>query len=319
MSSAPSSRPRASADLLQPELLDSLGSLDIIARQVVSGFIAGLHRSPFLGGGEDFSRHRPYQQGDDLRLLDWRLFGRSDRLYVRQFTEHSNLEAFVLLDASLSMDFSEDIDQITKLRYAKQLTAVLAHLMLRGGDSVGLASCGDRTMFHVPPRRRTGHLHDLLLSLERVSVSGGAPVGMAPAIDRVGESLRRGGRVVLIGDFLEDGEGDELCRAVGRLRARNSEVILFRILTPLELGERDRSARFYDPETAAGRSSTSQIREDISANPGGDSGYQVELNAYYDQLSRRVGELGAEWIPLHTELPLGHALRSWISRREALG
>ena len=206
-----------STDLLPPDVLARLGSLDLVARTIVRGFISGLHRSPFLGSGEDFSRHRPYQQGDDVRRLDWRLYGRTDRLYVRLFQEDSNLQGFLLVDASESMRF-EGGGPVSKIRYAQFVAAALAHVMLRAGDAAGLASFGEDTAFHLPPRNRPGHLHDLLLGLERLQPSG---VGSASAaLGEVGRALRRRGRVILLSDCLEDDDGASLLGAVGRLRAR---------------------------------------------------------------------------------------------------
>ena len=218
-----------STDLLPPELLERLGSLDLVARTIVRGFISGPHRSPFLGSGEDFSRHRAYQQGDDVRRLDWRLYGRTDRLYVRLFQEDSNLQGFLLVDASQSMAFAGG-GPVSKLRYAQFVAAALAHVMLRGGDAPGLSSFGEDTAFHLPPRNRPGHLHDLLLGLERLKPEG---VGRASsALSEVGGALRRRGRVILLSDCLEVDDGASLLGAVGRLRARGDEVIVIRIVTP---------------------------------------------------------------------------------------
>ncbi|MBW3534399.1 MAG: DUF58 domain-containing protein [Gemmatimonadetes bacterium] len=233
-SEAPPPSGSSAGDLLPPEVLEGMGSLEMVARIVVRGFVGGLHRSPFLGSGEDFSRHRVYQQGDDVRRLDWRLYGRTDRLHVRLFEERSNLQSFLLVDASRSMDFAGD-GAVTKLRYGQFVAAALAHLMLRAGDAVGLASFGSRTAFHLPSRNRPGHLHQLLLALERLESGGdGSASG---SLDEVGGFLRRRGRIVLVSDCLEDDDGERLLDAVARLRARGDEVIVVRPSTPAELGE----------------------------------------------------------------------------------
>jgi uncharacterized protein (DUF58 family) len=293
-----------SADLLPPELLERLGSLDLVARTIVRGFVSGLHRSPFLGSGEDFSRHRSYQQGDDVRRLDWRLYGRTDRLYVRLFQEDSNLQGFLLLDTSDSMSYVGD-GAVSKLRYAQFVAAALAHVMLRGGDAAGLASFAGETSFHVPPRDRPGHLHDLLLSLERLTTTGGGSA--APALSQVGDALRRRGRIILISDCLEPDDGTSLLDAVGRVRARGDEVIVLRIATPRELGEGEAEpARFFDPE---------HPERAVDAAPASDPGFRARVSSYYDHIRQGLEERGAEYVPLTTTTPLVTALGGWLMAR----
>lgn len=297
------------SDLLPPEVLERLGSLDLVARTIVRGFISGVHRSPFLGSGEDFSRHRAYQQGDDVRRLDWRLFARTDRLYVRLFEEDSNLQAFIVVDASESMGFVGD-GAVSKLRYGQFLAAGLAHVMLKSGDAAGLASFGTDTAFHLPPRNRPGHLHDLLVGLERIQPGGrgSAP----PTLDSVGDTLRRRGRVVLISDCLFDDDGREFLAAVARLRARGDEVIVIRVVSRLELGEVDGgAARYFDPEAP---------ERAVDAVPGRDPGFRERVGAYFAELQRGLEERGAEYVPLTTDMPLVTALGGWLmarARREA--
>jgi uncharacterized protein (DUF58 family) len=297
------------SDLLPPEVLERLGSLDLVAKTIVRGFISGAHRSPYLGSGEDFSRHRAYQQGDDVRRLDWRLFARTDRLYVRLFQEDSNLQGFLVIDASESMGFVGD-GAVSKLRYSQFVAAALAHVMLRAGDAPGLASFGADTAFHLPPRNRPGHLHDLLVGLERIEARGaGAP---SQALDEVGDALRRRGRVVLISDCLFADDGEEFLAAVARLRARGDEVIVIRVASRLELGEVEgHAARYFDPEVPD---------RVVDAVPGKDPGFRGRVAEYYDRLQRGLEEQGAEYVPLTTDMPLVTALGGWLmarARREA--
>lgn len=275
-----------------------------MARTIVRGFISGAHRAPFLGSGEDFSRHRAYQQGDDVRRLDWRLYGRTDRLYIRLFQEDSNLQAFLLVDASESMGFVGD-GPVSKLRYGQFVAAALAHLMLRGGDAPGLASFGGRTSFHLPPRNRPGHLHDLLLGLERLTPQGSGSA--SSALDEVGSALRRRGRIVLLSDCLEEDGGEALLAAVGRLRARGDEVIVLRIASRMELGVTDSGpARYFDPETP---------HRTTSAVPGKDAGFRQRVGAYYEGLRRGLEERGAEYVAITTDQPLVTALGGWLMAR----
>lgn len=299
-----STRATVTAELLPPEVLERLGSLDLVARTIVRGFVGGAHRSPFLGSGEDFSRHRSYQQGDDVRRLDWRLYARTDRLYVRLFQEDSNLQAFLVVDASASMGFTGDAD-VSKLRYGQFVAAALAHIMLRAGDAVGLASFASAATFHLPSRNRPGHLHDVLIGLERLRAEGS---GNAPdALDEVGSALRRRGRVVLISDCISDDGPDRLLAAVARLRARGDEVVVIRVASRLELGEHPAGpARYYDPE---------HPDRTTAAAPDTDSGFRERVAGYYEALRHGLVERGAEYVPFTTDQPLVSALGSWLLSR----
>jgi len=290
--------------LLPAEVLERLGSLDLIARTIVRGSVSGAHRSPFLGSGEDFSRHRPYQQGDDVRRLDWRVYGRTDRLYVRLFQEDSNLQGFIVVDSSESMGFVGD-GAVSKLRYSQYMAAALAHVMLRSGDAPGLAAFASETAFLMPPRNRTGHLHDLFIELERLAPHGGRSASQA--LDEVGGALRRRGRIILLSDCLEDDDGEALLGSVGRLRARGDEVIVVRIASKTELGEvTGRPARYFDPESP---------RNATAAVPGRDPGFRSRVEAYYTGLRRGLEERGAEYVPLTTDQPLVTALGGWLMAR----
>ncbi len=294
----------AASDFLPPKLLERLGGLDLIARTVVSGYQTGIHKSPHRGAGEDFAKHRDYQQGDDHRYLDWKLYARTDRLHVREFEERSNLQAYLVVDTSASMDYAEP-GGVTKSRYAAFLAAALAHLMLRSGDAVGLALSGADPRLLLPPRSRRGHLHDLLLHLERMKPAGTGAA--ADALDRVGGAMKRRGRVILISDLLEDDGGASLIASAGRLRARGDEVIILRVLTPAESGERPPGAGlFFDPEKPG---------KELPATPESDAGYVRRVTAYYDSIADRLRERGVEYVPLSTAQPVEEALVAWANVR----
>lgn len=310
---------------LPPHLLERLGGLELIARRVVAGVVAGRHRALRLGAGEEFTRHREYRPGDDLRALDWRLYGRTDRLYVREYRADSNLRAYLVLDATPSMNYL-DARGVSKLRYGAYVAAALAHLMLGAGDQVGVASygAGGAVMLHLPPRSRAGWLREIAGVLEVVSRGGSEPrrgvteprgggegggggVEGALALDRVGEALGRRGRVVLISDLLDDDEGAAVLGAVGRLRARGDEVLVLRPLTPAELGEGVPGAgRYYDPE---------RPERHVDAVPAGDTGYAGRVAAYYDRLHAGLRESGAEYVACSTATPVELVLREWLGAR----
>jgi uncharacterized protein (DUF58 family) len=297
----------ADPDLLPPELLDGLRDLDWIARILARGTSAGIHRSPFSGMGEEFDRHRPYQQGDELRHLDWRLLARSDRMHVRRYRESTNLRALVVLDATPSMDFAAG-GGITKLRYGVLLAAALGHLLHRMGDLPGLAvldgrGSGTTVRPHAGKEARDRFLH----ALERVAP--GPPAPLAPLLERAVDLLPPGGRVIVLSDFLEDDDGEAVARAAGSLRARGDEVRAVRILTPVELGEREGGDALYeDPERPGLR---------VPAAPGEDPGYRERLDAYYRALARSFEERGVIWHEVSTAEPLLAVLRRWVAGERA--
>lgn len=290
-------------DLLPPELLDELGDLEWAARLVVRGLGPGLHRSKLVGRGEDFDRHRPYQQGDDLRHLDWKLLARTDRLYVQRFRESSHLRAMMVVDASPSMDFGGA--GITKLRYAVLLAAALGHILREAGDRPGLTlgggPGGGMGRFLHPRAGREpwrAYLHALS------EAEAGEKGSLAPILEEVGDRLPAGGRIVILSDFLEEDDGHGLVRSAGLLRARGDEVTAVRILTPEELGERGgEDALYTDPEDPERR---------VPGAPGRDRAYRLRMEAYYRQLARALEERGVHWQAVHTAQRLVPVLRRWL-------
>jgi len=293
-------------DLLPPHVLAALGGLDFVARRVVSGTFAGIHRATLLGAGREFDRHRAYQQGDESRHVDWRLFARTDRLFVRQFREESNLQAFLLVDDSASMAFADGAG-LSKLRYARMLGAALAHLMLRRGDAVGLARTRGGGELLLRPRNRRGHLHDLLLALERIRPDRADGGGAADAVERVASALPRRGRLILLSDMLSPDTLERTVPALARLRARGDEVVVLRPLTPEEEGRAGLpAARYFDPDDPAG---------EIAASPADDPGYGARVRAWFDSLESALLGRGVEYVELGTDTPVERALAAWLTGR----
>ncbi len=299
---------RGRADLLTPGELAALGNLELVARRVVEGFVAGLHRSPHRGFSVEFAEHRAYQPGDDLRFVDWRMFGRSDRYYVKQFEEETNLRAYLLLDASGSMAWSSRPEVLpTKLWYARQLTACLALLLLRQNDAVGLAVFDQEVRARVPARARTTHRREILRALASVDARGETEAA-APLRD-IARRMRRRGLVILVSDLLVDPEASRL--ALRFLRHRGHEVLVLHIMDP---GERElpglRDARFVDPETG----------EELPASV-------ADLRAEYREAVREavaewraaLAPEGMDYAVVDTSQPMIHALRRYLRTRERLG
>jgi uncharacterized protein (DUF58 family) len=244
------------ADLHDPASLAALGHVEIVARWVVDGFMTGLHRSPRKGFSVEFADYRPYQPGDDLRFVDWKIAARADRWVVRQYEEETNLRATIVLDVSRSMAWSGEQlrplghpagpSRLTKLAYAEILTASLALLLIRQRDAVGLVRYDEQVRSAVPPRARTGHWRRLLAALEE---PGAGLASSAPqALTQAARLISRRGMIVLISDLLMD--APEVERALKGLRAMGHDITVLHIMDPAERGlGGSGEALFVDPES----------------------------------------------------------------------
>lgn len=298
----------ARLDLLDPAALSKLGGVEFVARQVVEGFLMGLHRSPHRGFSAEFAELRAYQAGDDLRYIDWRMYGRSDRFYVKQFEEETNLRAYLLVDVSESMAWSSDPGTLPdKLWYAKQLAASLALVLLRQGDAVGMTAFHDEVVARVAPRGGRRQWKELAHSLDRLSAVGSTSA--EGALRDVAVRLRRRGLVVLLSDMLVARE--ETLTALKYLRHHGHEVLVFHILDP---GERELPAasevRFYDPES--GREllvSVADVRNE----------YREAVDQALQEWRRELKPQGIDYEVVQTDRPLGIALRAYLRKRERLG
>ena len=312
--SIPSAPPRA--DLVEPVVLASLGGLEIVARWVVDGFITGLHRSPRRGFSVEFAEHRPYQPGDDLRYLDWKIAARADRWVVKQFEEETNLRATVVLDVSRSMNWTGAppavgravaATRLTKLAYAEQLVAAVSLLLLRQRDAVGLIRFDDRVRSVVPPRSRHGQWRRLLAALADPGAGEASKAGEALA--QAARLVRRAGMVLLISDLLV--EPDEVDRAMRALRAVGHDITVLHILDP---AERDLSlatgeAVFVDPETKlAVPAAVADVRD----------AYRSTVDAAIAQWRAMFGRLGVRYATIMTDTPFGVPMRQAFVARAKL-
>lgn len=241
------SRARERIDLLDPMEVARLGGIEVLTEGIVEGFLTGLHRSPRRGFSVEFAEHRAYQPGDELRYVDWKILARSDRLYVKQFEEETNLRAMVVLDTSKSMGWSgEPAARLTKLEYAKRLVAAMILVLLRQRDATGLITFDETVRSVTPPRARQAHWTQLL-SVIHGTVPGTATVAEA-ALMRVMDQLRRRGLVIFVSDLLLD--RDLAIKALRFLRHRGHQVLVLHLMDPSEIAlGGPAEARFEDPET----------------------------------------------------------------------
>src|SRR5574342_815786 len=233
-------------DLLDPAEVAQLGGIEIIAQGVVEGFLSGLHRSPFRGFSVEFTEHRAYQPGDEPRYLDWRMLARSDRLFVKQFEEETNLRAMILLDASRSMSWRGAPERLTKLEYAQRLAAALGLLLLRQRGATGLITFDDAVREVVPPRVKSGQWRRLLRGI--VALPEGRGTAAEAALRQVTSLLVRRGLVVLISDLLLD--RSLALVALRFLRHRGHQVVVLHLMDPAERAlAGPPEVRFRDPES----------------------------------------------------------------------
>jgi uncharacterized protein (DUF58 family) len=240
---------RARLDLLDPLEVSKLGGLEIITEGVVEGFLSGLHRSPRRGFSVEFAEHRMYQPGDELRYVDWKILGRNDRLYVKQFEEETNLRAMVVWDTSRSMAWTGSPGTVLpKLDYARRLIAALSLVLIRQRDATGLITFDDDVRTVTPPRARLSHWRQLLQVLG--TLDAGKGTAAEPALRRVVAQLQRRGLVVFISDLLLD--RSLALKALRFLRHRGHQVLVLHIMDPAEVSlGGPNEARFEDPETHA--------------------------------------------------------------------
>ena len=292
----------APAPLLDPALLARIGDLALLARTVVDGFMHGLHRARRVGLSLDFAEHRPYQPGDDIRRIDWRVYGRTERFYVKEYEADTNASVTFVLDASASMDFGSGA--LTKFEYGRILLASLAWLSQRQGDRVGLVSeAGDRLEV-IPPSTR--HLQLILHTLRRSRPAGAGR--LSPMLTRAARLSTRAGIAVVVSDCYE--EPELVQRAVGALRGRGHDVVLFHVLDPAERDlPGEGSATFEDAETGE----RLPLRPELLRER-----YRAELDAHRSELARRLAGDGADYVPLTTDQPLDLALHAYLERRLAM-
>ena len=212
------------SDILHAEDITSLQNLQLFARTVVEGFTTGHHASPHKGFSVEFRQHRPYVQGDDIRRLDWKIFGRADRFYIREYDEETNLRATLVLDASGSMGYRGQ-KGVLKFDYARKLAAAMAYLLMSQQDAVGLVTFDSRVREFIPNRTPITHLHHLQSAL--VKTEPGEETGLAPVLESLAQRLKRRGLVILISDFFDD--ADAILKAIGVLRKKGHEIIAMQL------------------------------------------------------------------------------------------
>ena len=286
-----------------PELLEKVARLELKARMVAEGVLSGMHKSPYRGFNVEFLEHREYYPGDDIRHVDWKLFGKRDKFFIKQFEEDTNLRAYILLDSSASMRFGDGAHG-SKLQYASLLAASLAYLFIKQGDAAGLVTFDDKVLYQVEPHAGRAHLYRVLAALER-NTQGGA-TDLAGALSRFGESLKRRSFVILISDLLT--EPEPVMAALKTLRGRQSEMALFHLLDRAEVDlPYKRASRFVDMETGAA----------VAADPAAiRAAYRRNLEKHVDAFRAFCRVQTIDFIHAVTDTPVDKTLLGCLQQRE---
>ncbi len=296
---------RTRASYIDPAALMRIKNLELRAKLVVDGFLSGLHRSPYHGFSVEFTEYRQYSPGDDLRFLDWRLFARSDRFYLKRFEDETNLRCYLLVDLSRSMGFhSLSYD---KAEYAKTVAATIAYFLTLQRDAVGLITFDQAIREYLPARYRTGHLHRLMICLEHELA--GTATDLSLPLEQVARTARKRGVVVLLSDMLAPVEMLET--KLGYLRSQGHEVVVIRILDPTEV-----SFQFQDESMFFDLESGRELYVDPQA---ARSGYQERFAEHAKALARVCRGLGVDVYDLTTDGPIDLALFDLLNSRMRRG
>ncbi len=287
---------------LRPEIIAKLGNMELKARLVVEGFITGLHRSPYHGFSVEFAEHRQYRPGDEIRHIDWKVFGRTDRYYVKQFEEETNLRSVIAVDSSASMGYASK-GLISKYEYAIYLAAALSYMMIRQRDAVGLALYDTEIRKYLPASSRPSYISEILKALSSAETVN--ETGTSSSLDKLAEQFKRRGLVIVMSDFFD--EPESVINALKHFRHRNHEVLAFHILDPREVDFKfGPGATFKDMETG----------EELVTQP-----YQIR-KSYAEAVQNFIRDIRSachhnniDYHLVDTSMPFDKAMRDYMAKR----
>ena len=291
---------------LKPDVVSKLSNMELVARLVVEGFITGLHKSPYHGFSVEFAEHRQYMPGDEVKHIDWKIYGKTDRYYIKEFEEETNLKSYIILDASRSMAYSSD-GRMTKLEYASYIGAALAYLMVQQRDAVGLTVFDEKIRTHMPPHATKSYLKQILKYLELLK--GGNKTGTAQSLHEIAERIKRRGLIIILSDLFD--RPDEVASAFKHFRHKKNEVVVMQVLDPLERSfDFGNDAIFKDMETA----------EQLPTQPYHiQLAYQDEMRKFIDGYKKECRENNIDYMLLDTSTPFDVALFGYLSKRKRMG
>jgi len=291
-------------EYLRPDVIQQIQRLDMKARFIVEGFISGLHASPFHGFSVEFSEHRKYTPGDDIRQIDWNVYAKTDRYYIKKFEAETNLEAYLLVDCSGSMDFATG-GRMTKMDYAICLAAALGYMMIQQQDSVGLFTFDEKVRNFLPPKTKRTHLTNILGTLARTKPGG--QTNLAGAIHDIASRVKKRGLMILLSDLLADQA--EVVEALHHLKFAGHDLIIFQVLDASEVTfDFDGQVRFEDPETG----------DHLNADPQAiRAGYLEEIRRFIDEYKQQCQKVRADFATVHNGMTFDKALIEFLIERQS--
>jgi uncharacterized protein (DUF58 family) len=292
---------KTSFQYLDFDVLARINNMHLLAKTVVEGFVLGLHRSPFRGFSVEFAEYRQYAPGDDIRHIDWKVYGKSDRFYVKQYEEETNLSCRIVLDCSASMGYGSG--KLTKLQYGSFLAASLAYFMIQQRDATGLVLFDEKVRMMLPPRSRLTHLHRMLAALE--DQEPGRSTDIATPLHEMAEGLKRRGLIVLISDLYDDPK--RVLSALQHFKFQGSDLIVFQIADAAELKfPFERLTEFVDPETG---------EELLITGSAVRKAYFAEMEKFFGEYRKGCADLKVDYHLYDTSTPLELALSEYLYRR----
>lgn len=290
---------------LNPAIISKLNSLELKARLVVEGFMVGLHKSPYHGFSVEFSQHRPYMQGDDLKKVDWKVYGKTEKYFIKQYEEETNLKSHIILDTSRSMDFKSG-DNLSKLEYSIILAAALSYMMIKQQDAVGLALFSEKINKLLQPKASKTYLQEILKQL--VSIKAADKTNTASSLGEIAEKIKRRGLVIIISDFFDD--IDTVIKSLKSFSYKKNEVIVFQILDPVERSfSFGKDAIFKDMETL----------EEMTTQPFQiQKAYKEAMEEFTGRIKRECLNANFDYNMIDTSTPFDTALYTYIQKRSRL-
>ena len=291
----------SSKKYLNPAVLSSIDNMALRAKLVVEGYLVGKHKSPYHGFSVEFAEHRTYGQGDEIKHIDWKLYGKTDRHYVKRFEEETNLRSYILLDTSKSMGYKSK--NITKLKYGESLTAALTHLMINQKDAVGLILFDNAIREYISPKTSKSHKNVIFNSLSKCKA--GQNTNIQLILDSMAERIKKSGLVILISDLLDDPKN--VMKGLNHFRHNKQEVIVFHLLDKQEFNFTfNERTKFSDMETG----------ETITTDPWHiQSSYQDKIKLFINKFKRECGNQKIDYVPIYTDQNFDLALSEYIRKR----
>jgi len=291
-------------EYLNPAVISKIENLSLRAKLVVEGFIIGMHKSPYHGFSVEFSEHRPYGFGDEIKFIDWKLWAKTDRFYIKQFEEETNLKCHIVLDKSASMEYGSD--KINKFDYSKTLTAALIYLMIKQQDAVGLTMFDDSIKTMIKPRSKISHLNSLLKAMHKTKTGG--ETSISKLLHTLAESITKKGLIILISDLLDD--ENEVIKGLRHFKHKGHEVIIFHIIDPKEKNlDFNQNINFLDIENHSSLiTDTRQIKDQ----------YNKAFNNFCNFYKKHCSMNKIDYIPISTDNSLDISIMQYLIKRNKL-